>query len=110
MLENIKLPDDLKSLSINDLKILCDDVRKEIIEKVSVNGGHLSSNLGVVELTVMLHYVFNLPNDKLLFDVSHQCYTHKILSGRSLENLLISLFCEQIPNFTKKNYEQREEV
>ena len=87
MLENIKLPDDLKSLSINDLKILCDDVRKEIIEKVSVNGGHLSSNLGVVELTVMIHYVFNLPNDKLLFDVSHQCYTHKILSGRSLENL-----------------------
>ena len=87
MLENIKLPEELKSLSIDDLKILCSDIRKEIIEKVSINGGHLSSNLGVVELSVMLHYVFNLPNDKLLFDVSHQCYTHKILSGRNLVNL-----------------------
>jgi len=87
MLENIELPKDLKSLSANDLKVLCDDIRKEIIENVSLNGGHLSSNLGVVELTTMLHYVFNLPNDKLLFDVSHQCYTHKILSGRTLEGL-----------------------
>ena len=87
MLKELKLPNDLKSLSINDLKILCNDIRSEIIEKVSINGGHLSSNLGVVELTTMIHYVFNLPTDKLLFDVSHQCYTHKILSGRSLDNL-----------------------
>ncbi len=87
MLENIKLPEELKSLSINDLKVLCSDIRREIINQVSFNGGHLSSNLGVVELTVMLHYIFNLPTDKLLFDVSHQCYTHKILSGRSLNNL-----------------------
>lgn len=87
MLKNIKLPEGLKSLSVDDLKILCSDIRQEIIEKVSINGGHLSSNLGVVELTVMLHYIFNLPKDKLLFDVSHQCYTHKILSGRTLDNL-----------------------
>ena len=73
MLDNIKLPEELKSLSINDLKVLCSDIRREIINQVSFNGGHLSSNLGVVELTVMLHYVFNLPTDKLLFDVSHQC-------------------------------------
>lgn len=87
MLNNIKLPNDLKSLDINNLVILCDDIRKEIINCVSKNGGHLSSNLGIVELTVMIHYVFNLPIDKLLFDVSHQCYTHKILSGRKLDNL-----------------------
>lgn len=87
MLEKIKLPCDLKSLSICELKELCEDIRKEIVECVSINGGHLSSNLGVVELTTMLHYVFNLPNDKLLFDVSHQCYTHKILSGRNLKDL-----------------------
>ena len=87
MLNNIKLPNDLKSLDINNLFILCDDIRKEIIEYVSKNGGHLSPNLGVVELTTMIHYVFNLPTDKLLFDVSHQCYTHKILSGRKLDTL-----------------------
>ena len=87
MLEDIKLPNDLKKLSINDLQYLCKDIREEIVKSVSINGGHLSSNLGVVELTVMLHYVFDLPKDKVLFDVSHQCYTHKILSGRKLDNL-----------------------
>lgn len=87
MLNDIKLPDDLKKLNMNDLYLLCDEIRKNIIYNVSKNGGHLSSNLGVVELTVMLHYVFNLPQDKILFDVTHQCYAHKILSGRSLDNL-----------------------
>ena len=87
MLENIKLPEELKSLSIDSLRVLCSDIRREIINNVSINGGHLSSNLGVVELTTMIHYVFNLPNDKLLFDVTHQCYTHKILSGRKLDTL-----------------------
>ena len=87
MLNDIKLPNDLKNLDINNLFILCDDIRKQIIELVSKNGGHLSPNLGVVELTTMIHYVFDLPKDKLLFDVSHQCYTHKILSGRKLDNL-----------------------
>lgn len=87
MLEDIKLPNDLKKLSINDLQYLCKDIREKIVKSVSINGGHLSSNLGVVELTVMLHYVFDLPKDKILFDVTHQCYTHKILSGRNLDNL-----------------------
>ena len=78
---------DLKELTLDDLQVLCKDIRDNIVLNVSKNGGHLSSNLGVVELTVMLHYIFDLPKDKLLFDVSHQCYTHKILSGRSLDDL-----------------------
>jgi len=80
---DIKSPDFLKKLNMNELKNLCDDIRKFILEKVSLNGGHLSSNLGVVELTVALHYVFDFKNDKLIFDVGHQTYTHKILTGRS---------------------------
>ena len=80
---DIKSPDFLKQLNMNELKNLCDDIRKFILERVSLNGGHLSSNLGVVELTVALHYVFDFKNDKLIFDVGHQAYTHKILTGRS---------------------------
>ena len=87
MLDNLKFPNNLKKLNLDELNVLCKDIRENIIYNVSKNGGHLSSNLGVVELTVMLHYVFNFPFDKLLFDVSHQCYTHKILSGRSLDSL-----------------------
>lgn len=82
-LNNIKSPEYLKSLSIDDLTKLSEEIRKFILEKVSANGGHLSSNLGVVELTVALHYVFNSPFDKIIFDVGHQIYTHKILTGRS---------------------------
>ena len=75
----------LKSLSEEQLKILSNDLRQQIIEVVSKNGGHLSSNLGVVELTVMLHKVFDTPKDQLIFDVSHQTYAHKILTGRKEE-------------------------
>lgn len=82
-LKDIKSPEYLKSLSIDDLTNLSEDIRKFILEKVSFNGGHLSSNLGVVELTVALHYVFNSPFDKIIFDVGHQIYTHKILTGRA---------------------------
>lgn len=82
---NIKSPDFLKSLSIKELEILCEDIREFIIGNVSKTGGHLSSNLGVIEATVALHYVFNSPIDKIIFDVGHQCYTHKILTGRSKE-------------------------
>ncbi len=73
----------VKSASIQQLKGLCDELRREIYETVSVCGGHLSSNLGAVELTVGLHRVFDFPKDKLVFDVGHQCYTHKLLSGRA---------------------------
>lgn len=81
MLENI---DDkqLKNMSFTQLETLCDEIRQKILSAVLKNGGHLSSNLGAVEITVALHRVFDLPNDKVIFDVGHQCYTHKLLSGR----------------------------
>ena len=81
-LKNIKTPLDLRNLSIEQLSELADEIRRLIIETVSVTGGHLASNLGVVELTIALHYVFDLDTDHLLWDVGHQCYTHKILTGR----------------------------
>lgn len=83
MLDRITQPSDLKNCSIPELEILAEEIRQRIIEVLSVNGGHLSSNLGIVELTIALHRVFNSPNDPFIFDVSHQCYTHKILTGRN---------------------------
>ena len=74
---------DVKSMSDAELSALCDRLRNKIIETVMNNGGHLSSNLGMVELTVALHYVFDFPKDKVIYDVGHQCYTHKLLSGRA---------------------------
>lgn len=82
LLDSVNTPDDLKSLSREELKQLADDVRHEVIDVVSVTGGHLGSGLGVVELTVAIHAVFDTPADKLIFDVGHQCYPHKILTGR----------------------------
>lgn len=82
ILSTIKSPADLKNLDDTALKKLCEEIRAQIIDTVSVNGGHLSPNLGVVELTVMLHYVFDCPNDSIVWDVGHQCYTHKMLTGR----------------------------
>lgn len=80
---DIKNPKFLKNLNQKQLTNLASDIREFIIDKVSKTGGHLSSNLGVVELTIMLHKVFNTPKDKIIFDVSHQAYTHKILTGRA---------------------------
>ena len=82
MLEKINSPEDLKVLSIDEKKILAEEIRKYILEIVSENGGHLASNLGVVELTIALHSVFNVPEDKIVWDVGHQTYVHKILTGR----------------------------
>ena len=79
----IKNPKFLKKLDIDELNELSDDIREFIIDNVSKTGGHLSSNLGVVDLTIALHKVFNTPKDKIIFDVSHQCYPHKILTGRA---------------------------
>ena len=78
---------DIKKANVKELRELSSKIREYIIKECSINGGHLASNLGIVELTIALHRAFSFPEDKLLFDVSHQCYTHKILSGRSLENL-----------------------
>jgi len=78
----INSPEDIKKLNLIQLQQLVQEIRQEIIDTVAQNGGHLASNLGVVELTLALHYVFNTPADKIVWDVGHQCYTHKLLTGR----------------------------
>ena len=81
-LNKINFPSDIKKLSQSELKVLAQELRDELIDAVSETGGHLGAGLGVVELTVVLHYIFNTPNDKLVWDVGHQSYPHKILTGR----------------------------
>lgn len=82
MLENINSPKDIKNLSDSELETLAAEIREKIIDTVSANGGHLGSNLGLVEATIAVHRLFDIPKDKLIFDVGHQCYTHKLLTGR----------------------------
>ncbi len=82
LLDNIHSPDDIKHYSQEEIDSLCGEIRERLIETVAQNGGHLASNLGVVELTVALHRVFCSPHDQIMFDVGHQCYTHKLLTGR----------------------------
>ena len=82
MLEKINSPKDLKKLKIEELPILVKEIREVLINKIYTTGGHLGSNLAMIEVTVALHYVFDSPKDKFVFDVSHQSYTHKILTGR----------------------------
>lgn len=82
-IEKVNSPEDLKKLNMDECEILAEEIRKALLKKASLQGGHLASNLGVVELTMGIHYVFDVPKDKVIFDVSHQCYTHKILTGRN---------------------------
>ena len=82
LLDKIKYPADLRKLPVVQIKDLAAEVREEVIDAVSMTGGHLGAGLGVVELTVAIHYVFNTPDDKLIWDVGHQCYPHKVLTGR----------------------------
>ena len=93
LLSSIHSPTDLRYLDRNELKALADELRLFLIDSVSKTGGHLASNLGVVELTIALHYVFDTPNDRLVWDVGHQTYPHKILTGRR----------EQMANLRKPN-------
>ena len=81
-LENIKTPQDLKKLSVKELPSVAEEIRRKILQATDRNGGHLSSSLGAVDIIVALYYVFDFPKDKLIFDVGHQAYAHKILSGR----------------------------
>ena len=85
MLEKINSPEDLKKLNIEEKNKLAQELREYILQVVSENGGHLASNLGVVELTIALHSVFNMPKDKIVWDVGHQSYVHKIITGRREE-------------------------
>src|SRR5690606_12930438 len=82
LLDQIHWPSDLRGLKPEQLPQLADELRQEVISAVGVTGGHLGSGLGVVELTTAIHYVFNTPEDKLVWDVGHQCYPHKLLTGR----------------------------
>ena len=93
MLEQINSPQDVKKLTLKEKQELAEEIRKYIIEVVSENGGHLASNLGVVELTIALHSIFNVPEDKIIWDVGHQSYVHKIITGRR----------EQLKNIRKLN-------
>ena len=83
MLSDLRSPSDLRSLEAEELSALCEEIRSFILEKVSKTGGHLSPNLGVVELTVALHRVFDSPSDRFIWDVGHQAYVHKLLTGRA---------------------------
>ena len=82
ILEKINTPNDIKKLSPEELPVIATEIREFLIENLSVTGGHLASNLGSVELTIALHLIMDFPEDKLIFDVGHQSYTHKILTGR----------------------------
>ncbi len=82
LLDKVNYPEDLRQLSVEELKVLADEIREFITHSVSQTGGHLASNLGMVEVAIALHYVFDFKKDRLLWDVGHQCYTHKILTGR----------------------------
>ena len=82
LLDRIKLPSDLRKLSRDQLRQAADELRTATLDAVSVTGGHLGAGLGVVELTVALHYVYDTPRDRLIWDVGHQAYPHKILTGR----------------------------
>ena len=108
IIDYINYPSDIKSLSRDELKILAKEVRKFIIESVSITGGHLSSNLGVVELTIALHYVFDAPKDKLIWDVGHQTYTHKILTGRKkqMHSLRKKNGLSGFPNRNESEYDE----
>ena len=101
MLETINSPKDVKKLNFDEKKELAEEIRKYILEIVSENGGHLASNLGVVELTIALHSVFDVPKDKIVWDVGHQTYVHKILTGRR-EDLKTLRQLNGIAGFPKK--------
>lgn len=102
MLKDIKNPSELIKYSIEETNELAKEIRKTILETVSKNGGHLAPNLGIVEATIALHRVFDMTRDKLIFDVGHQCYAHKLLTGRYEQFHTLRTF-HGISGFTNKN-------
>lgn len=101
-LENINCPEDVKALTVDELKVLSEEIRKTLLTKLSKHGGHVGPNLGMVELTVALHYVFDSPKDKIVYDVSHQSYVHKILTGRK-EAFLDENHYDDVTGFSNPN-------
>ncbi len=108
LLEKIDSPADLKKLAVSELDVLAEEIRQLILRCVSQTGGHLASNLGAVEMTLALHYVFDFKRDRLLWDVGHQCYTHKIITGRKagLERLRQTDGISGFPNPAESEYDQ----
>ena len=102
LLDQVSTPEDLKQFSIQQLKQLAEELRFATIEAVSKTGGHLGAGLGVVELTIALHYVFKTPSDKLIWDVGHQSYPHKILTGRK-DQITTIRQPEGLSGFTKRS-------
>ena len=102
LLDTVNVPADLRKLPDSDLRQLADELRQEVISAVSVTGGHLGSGLGVVELTVALHHVFNTPDDRIIWDVGHQCYPHKVLTGRR-DRIRTLRQPEGLSGFTKRS-------
>ncbi len=102
LLRNIQSPEDVKKLTRTQLNQLCDELRQYIIDVVSVHGGHFGASLGVVELTVALHYVYNTPYDQLVWDVGHQAYGHKILTGRR-DNFITNRKYKGLSGFPKRS-------
>src|SRR6201982_198641 len=102
LLKNIDSPGDLKKLAKEQLHQVCDELRQFIIDVVSVHGGHFAASLGVVELSVALHYVYNTPYDQLVWDVGHQAYGHKILTGRR-ENFITNRKYKGLSGFPKRS-------
>ena len=82
MLDQVEIPSDIRGLDLKELESLASDIREYILDTISKTGGHLAAGLGTVELSIALHYVFNTPVDRIIWDIGHQCYPHKILTGR----------------------------
>ncbi len=102
LLKAINSPSDLKKLDRSQLHELCDELRHYIVDVVSIYGGHFGASLGVVELTVALHYIFNTPYDQLVWDVGHQAYGHKILTGRR-DNFITNRKYKGLSGFPKRS-------
>lgn len=105
LIDNVKSPEDIKGFSKEQLEKLAEEIRKGLMNRLSKKGGHFGPNFGFVEATIALHYVFNSPVDKFVFDVSHQSYVHKMLTGRKDAYFMMSILqmCQVIPILKKVN-------
>ncbi|MEK6202205.1 MAG: 1-deoxy-D-xylulose-5-phosphate synthase, partial [Desulfobulbaceae bacterium] len=109
-LKDIHSPQDLRTLSVPELELIARDIREVIINTVAETGGHLAPSLGVVELTLALHHVFNTPKDKLIWDVGHQCYAHKLITGRQAQFSTLRQYkgMSGFPKFEESDYDALE--